>query len=727
MLPTTEILALVNAPDDAAYALELSQTLTPAFLARLRLRPLLAGERLADAHVLLVLESPGLTPALHDLLDHARGQGRLLIPIPLRACLAPPSALRGLKQALDEVILRDDTAALPRAARDAAWNQVALSLDLAVTRHRERRGPHPRATRRRHLVPDPRRALYLEVLRERESFVVRHLMPSPRGLELLGERRSSARDPADGQALFHLLFPEESWRPTLHRVLRLAHPSAVVPTNGQVALRVLCQDGALPPGLLHDLRWEGYPLRDASWTCEWAARTPQSGTPEDIRALGLPARTMILGATSHDDAAPVLEALSRVAPVRDGRAELVGLHLAGQPASSALPDTATTCEILLILGRAPGLPVLLRGLRSPPLLAYVDHPLPPGDLAMLRSQVPVVIVGHGARPLLLRFLRTLPLSPDPVDALYRAARQAARPAVGPPEDLWPNFPTVYSRGLLQVKAEDRPPLEGSSWLKLDRSAQRGQAKHVITEGLLRSRLVEAMVVFGARGNHVGDFLQQMKDELIGQVELLDPVRMEGLNPAQGDDGDLLPSRLRRSAAVDLCGSDEPTLGEALATHGDGPEVQLLILSYGVHDYGGGPGQVTPQALQDWLSFCAALTKEARLPPKLRVLCYLALELDEDEHEAMLEILDQQARLISRRFSFCSLPPLRGIVSMDLKNFLSDQVHCNCPEYLVDDVMELIMKKHRGNYEATLRCLRRAMDEVGWEQLVKELRDGGAQP
>jgi hypothetical protein len=170
-------------------------------------------------------------------------------------------------------------------------------------------------------------------------------------------------------------------------------------------------------------------------------------------------------------------------------------------------------------------------------------------------------------------------------------------------------------------------------------------------------------------------------------------------------------------------NDRESLGSALAAkapRGPGRARPVLLLDWDVRD--------TTQDdlssstwLEAWLMFSRQqLCMEC--PKDLRILSCLSLEIAEEHHNTLKQIVKNQradARFRDRAFKIDLLPPLDIIEASDLADFLERPEYSRCPDDLIAKLPELIVEKTGGRFEDTVQLIERA-ERTSWYDLDDEL-------
>lgn len=243
-------------------------------------------------------------------------------------------------------------------------------------------------------------------------------------------------------------------------------------------------------------------------------------------------------------------------------------------------------------------------------------------------------------------------------------------------------------------------------LRLDRDVQRNTAQGQIAKlASSDERRVEAIVAFGAPGNHVERASEQMRDH----IERCRPpiARLRHLPARFPEIRSQLVRGVHDELRAELGIQPHDALGKALkkrAPSQDSSRIRpVLWIDWGTF----GPGaqaQLKPNELSEWLEFCAAhLATEC--PPELRIVAFLSMEVDERHHARLEADFDGlRGGHLSNIFDCCLLPALPNVKRSDLLAYLRDPSNTRCPAGLVQEATALVYEETGGAYERVVALL-----------------------
>lgn len=265
----------------------------------------------------------------------------------------------------------------------------------------------------------------------------------------------------------------------------------------------------------------------------------------------------------------------------------------------------------------------------------------------------------------------------------------------------------------------RNPEEG---LRLDRTEQRAFVlSQAISELPKDDFRVEALIAYGAQGNLVEKFSQQAIDHLESNAPSLAIKRVRLEFPAHRAELEkFLEAELMRSLRAERYETLPDVLRRA-APDRRANRMSLLWLDWGV--FGTAPGTQPPlrtQELQAWVSFCCNRLTPA-CQPDMRIVSFLALELEEKSHKLLRDevaLLQRKFRR-PREFSFNLLSPLPSLEFLHILSFLENPDYVSCPPGLAEKAAQLIYAKTSGRYDTSVELIKRA-ERTTWHQLVDEL-------
>lgn len=556
-----------------------------------------------------------------------------------------------------------------------------------------------------------------------------------------------------GEVLFHtLLGGPDDWEAVLRGVFETP-PGAPRPNPIFEPVRVrVCATDPLLAGLPWRLTaWEGRPLLDYGWTFEAAvhpAPTRHIELPTPARVLVLaPAPAGLEDLQTEQHLASLREALDavsthygddhhlRVVRTREGlerglrgmrpqvlyfygHAEVRGRQICLLLEDEGRTDALLMADLKRMLPDVAPLVACLNGCKTAAGGWYSA-----GN--QLSPEVPLVVANRTtawteyAGPAAVRWLAdVLGSGTDPVQALHeRPTNECTRSFQWATATVHANYRTWVA---------DRDPTgtqPRAVGLRLNRDQQRALVlKHVTDLAGSRARRVEAVVAHAAPGNHVRDFAGQaidfLEDTASHSIQLR---RLQIRFPEQRDD---LVRRLEEELRVQLDREPGEPLRHALQYHAPSlhgrDATPLLFLDWGTFGDGEAP-PLTPDQLWEWLVFCAEPLASA-CPPELRIVSYLAMEVDEANHARLGEAMDRyRSTLFRERFRCALIPALPDLRLIDLLEYLSDRT--NAPGLgpnQAREAAELIHKQAQGSYARTVELVTEAT-ETTWAHLLERLR------
>jgi len=177
-------------------------------------------------------------------------------------------------------------------------------------------------------------------------------------------------------------------------------------------------------------------------------------------------------------------------------------------------------------------------------------------------------------------------------------------------------------------------------------------------------------------------------------------------------------------------SERDTFGVALTSRkprGPGRARPVLMLDWGVRGTTR-DSRLRIGALEAWLTFCCQYLA-AQCPKDLRLIACLAIEIDQERHpvlEDTVRHLRADARFRNRTFRLELLERLDQIEANDLADFLNGPGNSSCPDDILLDVPELIVKVTGGQFQETVNLIEQA-ERTGWYELYDELSAQVGQP
>ncbi len=279
----------------------------------------------------------------------------------------------------------------------------------------------------------------------------------------------------------------------------------------------------------------------------------------------------------------------------------------------------------------------------------------------------------------------------------------------------------------QGRARDRLPD-----LRLDRDRQKAEVRKKLAE-LARSdtRRVLALVAYAPAGNSINSLWEQFRHHLdleLGNAEiawltLKFPIARSQLRLAledelklqlRADAGEPVPHLLRRHGPAAVTGGKRPVLWLNWGVFGPRPDQQAKL---------------TSEQIGEWLGFSSQFLG-VHCPDDLRVVSYLALEVETSQHRRLQTALQEHRREPWCRtplFQIKVVPPLGEVSEDDLLDFLEEPENSSCDPGIQAEVAERIIAATGGEFEPTVALLR-AAERGSWYDLLSRLRrDQGAEP
>jgi hypothetical protein len=309
---------------------------------------------------------------------------------------------------------------------------------------------------------------------------------------------------------------------------------------------------------------------------------------------------------------------------------------------------------------------------------------------------------------------------DPVAALHQHGLPTAM--------VWSGY------GIWQTRTTSAPARHTLARLLLDRIAQRSvgstAVRDLVQDG---NRRLSCVLAYGAEGNLAQAFPAQLLDHLQSTTrEIAQVLRVPLRLPASG--AFTLPE-LALEVYKHLGIADVQGLGTALTKRkpqGPGAARPVLFLDWGVR----GASLGTPLRLESlvaWLTLCSQYLC-AQCPRDVRLMACLTLEIPAQHHATLkqeVERLRAQAGVRDRAFRLYVLDPLGQVGASDLADFLEGTNNASCPDDLLPQLPELIVRKTGGQFEPTVSLIEEA-ERTSWyelyDALVEEFGPGsGATP
>ena len=532
-------------------------------------------------------------------------------------------------------------------------------------------------------------------------------------------------------------------------------PPAAAPNPSwmPVHLRV-CTSDPLLVGLPWRLaRWDGVPLVDSGWQFS----TSSVADPSEHPVVPAPAGVLIVaphGAApgrakptpAEATVSALADALRQVWP-SPRRAENVRAVRTRSELEDAL--RGSRCHLIYVCGTLHGDPAVLQLddggaagslplahlaeliARTPtrPAAIYLDLSGQLKDLAVavlaLGELVPLVVwrrVGErqsDSTTIACAWLRCwLQNGLDPLAALHEVLAQ---------------HPTSREAATLAVHARYRnwTTVLAAPWraslphLKLDRDEQKALlGKHL--DELVRSdtRRVLALVAYGSADNLLSELPEQLQYHLERGAERAADINWRRLQFP--DSRHELARALEEELRLQLWAQSGETLARVLRRHAPNVTASgrraVLWLNWGLARRGNGEaGELQPEALSDWLRFTSEVLG-AGCPDDLRVVSYLALELDRSAHgELSKQLQDERWRPWGKnpRFRLSVLPPLGEVSEEHLYDFLVEE-GSGCDPAIQEEVAQRLVAQTGGCFARVVELIEVA-ERGSWYDLLERLR------
>jgi hypothetical protein len=301
-----------------------------------------------------------------------------------------------------------------------------------------------------------------------------------------------------------------------------------------------------------------------------------------------------------------------------------------------------------------------------------------------------------------------------------------------------------------LQEDGSSPLEGVSWavqtsyrtwktapyqsvlrrgvpnLRLDRDHQKALArKHVEELVSSRTRRVMALAAYAAPGNSLSSLWEQLRDYLEGSMGHFAEIQWVRLQLPV--DRSRLRHDLEEELKLQLRADPNERIDHLLRRHA--PRVAgsgrrpVLWIDWGTCGTGNGPqARFTASQLADWVRFSGEFLS-ARCPDDLRLVSFLALEVEEASYKRVADAL-QKSRLQpwcrNPAFRLSDLPPLGKVAETDLLVFLEDPANASCDPGIQAEVAQRVIARTGGDFEQTVQLLEEA-ERGSWYDLLSRLQ------
>jgi len=289
----------------------------------------------------------------------------------------------------------------------------------------------------------------------------------------------------------------------------------------------------------------------------------------------------------------------------------------------------------------------------------------------------------------------------------------------PPVVIKSRRPAVM--GFAEKLSEKRREPASPVWLRLDRDPQKALVGKQVSQ-LLRSdtRRILVLVAHASPTNAVEHFAAQLRDHLVPEVG--DTVRWIELKFPE-DRGAGLSRHLEDELRLQLDGKPGEPMSLLLRRQAPSTAAPgILWLDWGTFGDGQPQGALTRKQLNTWLRF-AGEALGVHCPEDVRLVSFLAMDLEESKHERLVRTLQELRREPWCRrpeLQLSHLPALGALTEDDLFTFLEDPGNSSCPPSLRTEAAQRMIEATGGEMEKTVKLLDEA--EAGdWYELLDRLR------
>ncbi len=266
-------------------------------------------------------------------------------------------------------------------------------------------------------------------------------------------------------------------------------------------------------------------------------------------------------------------------------------------------------------------------------------------------------------------------------------------------------------------------------LRLDRHKQRALVRGYLAE-LARSdtRRVMALVSYAAPGNSIAALSEQLRDYL--EIEAADLAEINWRRLQFPGVRSNLSRDLEYELDLQLKADPNEVPAHLLRRHaptGSGKRA-ILWLDWGTCGKDHQP-PLKPRQLADWLRFSSEYLG-SRCPDDLRLVSYLAIELEGPNHKRLARALQAERRQPwnrRREFRISVLPPLGEVPEDELLDFLEDPDNSSCDPAIQPEVAERIIAAAGGDFDATVALMEEAEKGSWYDLLARLRRDQGDGP
>src|SRR5262249_45875990 len=130
----------------------------------------------------------------------------------------------------------------------------------------------------------------------------------------------------------------------------------------------------------------------------------------------------------------------------------------------------------------------------------------------------------------------------------------------------------------------------------------------------------------------------------------------------------------------------------------------------------------PTELSAWLRFTSDVLS-SQCPADLRLVSYVALEMDGGQHRRLKELLSRQRQepwSWRPAFRLTDLPPLENVSEDHLFDLFVDG-HTGCDASIQNEISQRLMMKTGGRFGAIAALMQQAEEQGSWYDLLAQLR------
>ena len=269
-------------------------------------------------------------------------------------------------------------------------------------------------------------------------------------------------------------------------------------------------------------------------------------------------------------------------------------------------------------------------------------------------------------------------------------------------------------------------------LALNREQQKALVRKQLAE-LARSdsRRVMALVAYAAPGNLLCSLHEQLQHYL--DLEAADLVEINWRQLQFPVSRAKLRRDLEYELRLQLQIDEEESIQQLLRRHAPrviGAKRAILWLHWELIVQHDKQQALTSTQLGEWLRFVSVFLG-SRCPDDIRIVCYLAIELESSKKYARLEEIFQEHRrqpwCRRAEFRLNVLPPLRRVSESDLLDFLEDPDSSSCDANIQIEIAERLIQDTDGEFEAIVALMEEAENGSWYDLLARLRRKQGAEP